>query len=83
MRGQSAGKQSIISKLGKSAFRAADYERPGVSADEVQEIREAFDLFDPERTGFVSTACIFAVLQNSWPRSTRWAPSRGSSRFTG
>lgn len=64
MRGQSASKQSIISKLGKSGFRAHDYERPGVSADEVQEIKEAFDLFDPEKTGFVSTACKYEITQN-------------------
>ena len=55
MRGQSAGKQSIINKLGRSSFRAQEYERPGVSSDEIQEIKDAFDLFDPERTGFVST----------------------------
>jgi Ca2+-binding EF-hand superfamily protein len=65
MRGQSSGKQSIISKLGKSGFRAQEYERPGVSSDEIQEIKEAFDMFDPEKTGFVSTECRHRFIQSS------------------
>lgn len=31
-------------------FDAKKYERPGLSADEIEEIKEAFDLFDPEGT---------------------------------
>lgn len=72
MRGQSAGKQSIISKLGRSGFRAQEYERPGVSSDEIQEIKDAFDLFDPERTGFVSTSGNGASIQNFWHLWIRW-----------
>lgn len=64
MRGQSAGKQSIIGKLGRSSFRAQDYERPGVSSDEIQEIKDAFDLFDPERTGFVGISGNTSNIQN-------------------
>lgn len=82
MNRQSATRQSIPSKLGKSAFRAADYERPGVSAEEIQEIREAFDLFDPERTGFVSTAGTAWHIQSYWPRWIRLAVSQDSSLCT-
>jgi Ca2+-binding EF-hand superfamily protein len=38
----------------KQAFNPKLYERPGLSEDEIVEIKEAFDLFDPDRTGFVS-----------------------------
>lgn len=30
----------------KREFSAKDYERPGLSVDEVEEIKEAFDIFD-------------------------------------
>ena len=54
------------SRLASSSFRAQDYERGGVSNDEIQEIKEAFDLFDPSRTGLirpVGTCLAYAELQ--------------------
>lgn len=38
---------------GKQPFNPKDYERPGISAEEVLEIREAFELFDYEGTGSI------------------------------
>jgi glycine cleavage system aminomethyltransferase T len=37
----------------KQPFNPKDYERPGVSTEEVLEIREAFDLFDYEGHGYI------------------------------
>ena len=31
-------------------FNAKDYERPGLNADEIEEIKEAFDIFDVDQT---------------------------------
>jgi Ca2+-binding EF-hand superfamily protein len=39
----------------KLAFNPRDYERTGVSLDEVLEIKEAFDLFDYEKTGSIDS----------------------------
>lgn len=30
-----------------------NYERPGLAEDEIIEIKEAFDLFDPQKTGYI------------------------------
>ena len=34
-------------------FNPKDYERPGLSEDEIFEIKEAFDLFDANKTGMI------------------------------
>ena len=41
-------------KVEKKPFNPKLYERPGLSEDEIVEIKEAFDLFDPEKTGLVA-----------------------------
>ena len=41
-------------KQEKQAFNPKQFERPGLSEDEIMEIKEAFDLFDTEKRGFVS-----------------------------
>ena len=38
----------------KQEFNAKSYERPGLSADEVEEIKEAFDIFDADQNGTIS-----------------------------
>ena len=49
-----------MSKRGKTVkappakFRADNYARPGLSEDEVEEIKEAFDLFDNDGSGAIS-----------------------------
>lgn len=44
----------LSTKGGVSKFNPKQYERPGLSEDEVTEIKEAFDLFDPEGNGSVA-----------------------------
>ena len=47
-------KQNKKSAQSKSkVFNPKDYERPGLSEDEIFEIKEAFDLFDANKTGMI------------------------------
>ena len=41
------------SRMGASSFRYTEYDRPGVSGDEIKEIKEVFDLFDTNRSGIL------------------------------
>jgi hypothetical protein len=41
------------SRLANSSFKYQEYERPGVSGEEIKEIKEVFDLFDSHRNGFI------------------------------
>ena len=49
-------------KSGK--FSTKVFERPGLSEDEVQEIKEAFDLFDPEGHGTVNPRDLKSALDS-------------------
>merc|ERR1739845_321447 len=40
------------------------WERPGLSADEVQEVKDAFDLFDTDSSGAVSVQEIIEAMQS-------------------
>ena len=42
-----------------SKFNAKSFEKPGLSEDEVLEIKEAFDLFDIEGLGSIDPRCIY------------------------
>jgi Ca2+-binding EF-hand superfamily protein len=44
-----------VSSRERNSFNPKDYERPGVTLEEVLEIREAFDLFDYEATGLIDS----------------------------
>ena len=44
----------VVGKKVQKPFLPQQYERPGLDEDEILEIKEAFDLFDPERTGMIS-----------------------------
>merc|ERR1712066_394706 len=46
-------KKNQAAPAGKT-FEAKFWERPGLSADEVQEVKDAFDLFDTDHSGAVS-----------------------------
>ena len=41
------------------AFHAANYVRPGVSEQEIVDIKTAFDLFDTDQGGSIDTNCMF------------------------
>merc|ERR1712072_919928 len=60
-----------MSKRGKTAapakpakFNADNYARPGLSADEVEEIKEAFDLFDNDNSGAISVNELTAAMKS-------------------
>jgi len=56
------------SKAGRAPFNAKDFERNGVSSEEVLEIKEAFDLFDVEGNGYINPKCIQFTIQNLSPQ---------------
>ena len=45
-------------------FDARDYEKPGLSVDEVEEIKEAFDLFDTDNSGAISVNELLAAMKS-------------------
>lgn len=45
------------------AFDAKKFERPGLSADEVEEIKEAFDLFDTDGTGEINVSELTTAMK--------------------
>lgn len=57
----SANNASLLSTK-TAKFSAKQFERPGLSEDEITEIKEAFDLFDPEGTGFVNPRGTFTFI---------------------
>ena len=42
-----------MNRGGKPKFNAKKYERPGLTEDEIEEIREAFNLFDTDGSGLI------------------------------
>merc|ERR1712025_1462234 len=61
---------TTMSKRGKTQkkepekFRAHKYERPGLSEDEVEEIKEAFVLFDNDGSGAISVNELTSAMQS-------------------
>ncbi len=56
-------------KPGKQAqksneFDARQFERPGLSADEVEEIKEAFDIFDVDQSGAISVSELLNAMRS-------------------
>ena len=45
------------------AFDAHAFERPGVPASEVMEIKQIFDLFDNDATGLAKVDCTHRFIQ--------------------
>ena len=74
--------QQSNSRLASSSFRYTEYERPGVSHDEVKEIKEVFDLFDTHRNGILRCRGTLPLTQTSRPVSTLSERRPPVSRFT-
>jgi len=54
-------------KLGgaqKSPIRRKNFERPGLTEDEIEEIREAFNLFDTDGSGMIDPKELKAAMQS-------------------
>ena len=47
----------------KAEFNAKNYERPGLSFDEIEEIKEAFDIFDPEGNGSIQVQDLLSAMK--------------------
>merc|ERR1711959_39764 len=45
-------------------FNARKYERPGLKQDEIEEIKEAFDLFDTDQSGEIDLKELKAAMQS-------------------
>merc|ERR1711904_470044 len=45
-------------------FNARKYERPGLKQDEIEEIKEAFDLFDTDQSGEIDPKEMKAAMQS-------------------
>merc|ERR1712100_226584 len=50
--------------LAQKTFEDKFWERPGLSADEVQEVKDAFDLFDTDSSGAVSVQELVEAMQS-------------------
>ena len=51
----------------RSSFRAAEYDKAGCTTDEIQEIKDCFDLFDSNRSGLIRPAGTPIPTQSSRP----------------
>ena len=45
-------------------FNARNYEKPGLSVDEVDEIKEAFDLFDTDNSGAIAVGELTSAMKS-------------------
>lgn len=58
-------KRGGATNTAKSAnFNAKSYVKPGLSEDEVIEIKDSFDLFDIEKSGSIDPKCTVVMTQN-------------------
>jgi Ca2+-binding EF-hand superfamily protein len=52
-------------KMSKAkSFNAKKFERPGLTEDEIEEIKEAFDLFDTDGSGAIDPKELKAAMQS-------------------
>ena len=50
--------------MSKAKFNAKKFERPGLNEDEIEEIKEAFDLFDTDGSGTIDPKELRAAMQS-------------------
>lgn len=53
-----------VKESGTKNFDAASYVRRGLTVDEVNEIKEAFDLFDTENSGAIQLSSLLASMES-------------------
>lgn len=70
------------SRLASSSFKYQEYERPGVSSEEIKEIKEVFDLFDSHRNGFIRPKGTFKFIEICRSLLTRLDQRQQTSPFT-
>jgi len=58
------GSDSMHAKGKHQNFNARLYERPGLKQDEIEEIKEAFDLFDTDQSGEIDPKELKAAMQS-------------------
>merc|ERR1711912_219153 len=51
-------------KQAAPVWDAKKYERPGLTSDEVEEIKEAFDLFDSDQSGAISVSELTSAMKS-------------------
>ena len=51
-------------RTAKAKFSANKYLRPGLTEDEIEEIKEAFDLFDTDGSGSIDPKELRAAMQS-------------------
>lgn len=56
--------QDSTTKSKHQNFQARKYERPGLKQDEIEEIKEAFDLFDTDQSGEIDLKELKAAMQS-------------------
>jgi centrin-1 len=57
-----ASKAQPAPAVKKSGFNAKNYEKPGLTEDEIVEIKEAFDLFDTDGGGSIDPKCTSSFI---------------------
>ena len=53
-----------MAQRARPKFNAKKYERPGLTEDEIEEIKEAFDLFDTDGSGAIDPKELKAAMQS-------------------
>ena len=62
MAGRGAAKPAPVSA--PKVFNPKQYERPGLTEDEIEEIKEAFDLFDSDGSGTIDPSELKSAMQS-------------------
>ena len=64
MAGRTGNPGVSAAKGGASGFNAKRYERPGLTEDEIEEIKEAFDLFDTDGSGTIDPKELKSAMES-------------------
>lgn len=70
------------SRVANSSFKYQEFERPGVSNEEIKEIKEVFDLFDSHRNGVIRPKGTPSLTQIFRKHCSHWAARRATSQST-